>query len=516
MQSTGGKRLGVSIVVLLVALALVVFWFGPAVLTVPLLWLLGHPHWALGALALIVSFLAVGSTVEGPVVVAGAEAEEAAKEQPAKPLTPKARKARRVSGWAGAIGVVILLLGIFLMPYFRASVYAATYEQSETVPSYQDRAPFVVANQLSNRDLDDVIGDRVGVHAVQSAEQPNQYTTLVIRRGLFEGYEAVQVIRPPVVGAAGDASEACRFDGDHKLRLDGFVPWNNLERAISFKRPFAFWADEDAYGICDGDKAGVVVPLKRWGGTWPLMVEKPAGVAVYSDGEVTVYDAGALPADLSGPTYPRTIAAKQRQASLATGSFSDWIFNRAGYDTAGDTDGESNDEEPNRSNAVDFALVTTDGEGQFVTALTPVGSSESVVAAGHVSFEQTSKELNPYVVSKYVPALPALSTSENRIRSDFNHLPGWASGMRVMEITPNRDGSYVASIGQNQVVTYRIVIAPDGSVSLLEADTDTPLAETETETEPTDGKELASMSNEEILSEIQRLTEELAQRAKNE
>lgn len=524
MMSARAKRLTITLMGAGAVLALVVLWFGPFVFTRPLLWLLANPHWLLAALALLVASVALGKAPGQPPAQAAESADEESGEavKVAPKLTDGERKAQkvaqRIAGWAGAFAVVVLLFGVFLLPYFQATTYARSYERSDSVPSYQDRAPFVVADQLSNRDLDDIIGDRVGVHAVQSAEQPNQYTTLVIRRGLFEGYEAVQVIRPPVVGAAGENSQACRFAPEHKLRLDGAVPWNNLERALSFKRPFVFWDDSDAYGICHHETAAVVVPLKRWGGTWPVMVAKPAGVAVYMNGEVTVHDADEVPAELAGPTYPRSIAAKQREASLATGSFADWIFNRAGYDTAGDTatdDEEATDEnEPNRANAIDFALVDTDGEGQFVTALTPVGASESVVAAGHVSFRQTSRELNPYVVSEYTPALPALSTSENRIRSDFNHLPGWASGMRVMEITPSKDGAYVASVGQNQVVTYRMLIAPDGSVSLLDVGDETPAPEGESQA--LEGKDLASMSNEEIVAEIQRLTEELAERAKNE
>ncbi len=511
---------------MLVVLAGLVWVVGPKLVTGPLLWLAAEPVWAVViAAGVVATWLFATSTDRASKVQKAQAARKAGKssgrssEQDDERLVRMQAQSQRNSRAAGivvAAGLLVAGLGFTLLPYAKASALAGTYERIDTVPGYQDRAPFVVAEQLSNRDLDEVIGDRVGVHAVQSADQPNQYTTLVVRRGWFQGYEAVQTIRPPLVGAGSESSSACKFQPEHGLRLGGAVPSNNLARAIAFQRPFALFDEDDAYGFCDGDEPVVVVPLKRLGGIWPVVVEKPAGAAVYRGGELTILDSDEIDESIIGPTYPRSIAAQQREASLASGTFMDWLFKRAGYDTAGDTsDSEEESEapdEPNRSNAVDFSLVDTDGAGEFVTALTPVGASESVVAAGHVSFRQTSRELNPYRISRYEPALPALSTSENRLRSDLSDLPGWASGMRVMEITPSSDGTYVASIGQNQVVTYRARIGVDGAVQLLQRDAQAPAAEAPTPSE----RDLEDMSSSEIAEQIRILTEELARRAEHE
>lgn len=233
------------------------------------------------------------------------------------------------------VGALAAAAAGFFVPYGQAAHLAGSYTVGEEAPSYAYRAPFVVADQLANRDLDNVIGDRVGVHAVQTPEQPNQYTSLVIRRGWFQGYEAVQVIRPPLVGAHANTSTACRFAPEHGLRLGGGTPGNNLDRAISLARPFSLWHDNDAYGYCDGEDPVVVVPLKTVAGFWPVVTERPDGVALYRGGELTIHAADAVPADVQGPTYPRSIAEQQRASSLATGTFSDWLFKRAGYDTAG-------------------------------------------------------------------------------------------------------------------------------------------------------------------------------------
>ena len=499
--------LGVA-VILIIPIAL----FGLGWITRPILWLIREPAVLLGiAVALYAASQFFRLQDVKKIPKGQEEFVNAANSKLAKRGT-----------LALVVGVPIVTIGGFLLSWAQQAQLAGSYTSSDQLPSYEYRAPFVVADQLANRDLDDVIGDRVGVHAVQSPEQPNQYTSLVIRRGLFEGYEAVQVIKPPLVGAKNQTSNACRFDEGHKLRLDGALPTNNLEYHLSFKRPFSYWSDNDAYGYCDGTEAVVVVPLKRLGGFWPVLTDRPDGVAIYRNGVLTTYGADEVPADVVGPTYPRSIAADQRAASVASGSLADWFFKRAGFDTAGDSKPDSDDEdaapaanEPNADNAVDFSLINTSGDGEYVTALTPVGASESVVAIGHVGNRQNGRDLNPFVVSRYAEALPALSTSENRIRSDFNHLPGWASGMRVMEITPAADGTYVASIGQNQVVTYRMLVATDGSVSIL--DTAGGPAPTPPSGEPSEGTgNPATLSTEELQRLIKEYTDELAKRAEGD
>lgn len=500
------KRLVGWLIALLVILALPALFFGLGWVTRPLLWLVRNPALTAGIVLFIVagvSFLSIK------------EAKSVPKEE--RPQLERRNTTLKQRGWWSLLlGAPLVAVAWILLAWGQQVQLAGSYAASPEVPSYEYRAPFVVADQLANRDLDDVIGDRVGVHAVQSAEVPNQFTSLVVRRGLFEGYEAVQVIQPPLVGARNQTSNACRVDPAHKYRLGGWSPTNNLGYPLSFKRPFSFWDASDAYGFCDGHEAVVVVPLKRLGGTWPVITERPDGVAVYRGGELTVYGADEVPADLIGPSYPRSIAAQQRAASTASGSFADWIFKRVGFDTAGDSapeeDEEGNQEsEPNAANAVDFSLINDGGEGEYVTALTPVGASESVVALGHISNRQQGSGLNQFVVSRYEEALPALSTSENRIRSDFNHLPGWASGMRVMEITPAADGNFVASIGQNQVVTYRMLVATDGSITVL--DQAGGAAPPDTPPDGSDPTDPSTLTTDELQRLIKELTDELASRA---
>ncbi|WP_040283730.1 hypothetical protein [Tessaracoccus massiliensis] len=503
------KALG-WIIALVVLLGIPTAFFGLGWITQPLLWLLRTPVLLLAIVALLfVGWHAFQHTELKNVPKGERPAVEAAN-----------KRHVRIAMLTTVVAVPVLAVAWVLISWSQQTQLVGSFTTSDEIPSYEYRAPFVVAEQLANRDLDNVIGDRVGAHAVQSADNPNQYTSLVIRRGWLEGYAAVQVIQPPLVGARNQTSNACHFDPSHKLRLDGFAPNNNLGYSLSFKRPFSFWDVSDSYGLCDGDEPVVVVPLKKLGGFWPVVTARPDGVAVYRGGELSVYGADEVPAELDGPTYPRSLAAQQRGASTASGSFADWIFKRAGFDTAGGRDSDDEDDEqqsttdePNAANAIDFSLIDDGGAGEYVTALTPVGASESVVALGHINNRQTGGDLNPYVVSRYEEALPALSTSENRIRSDFNHLPGWASGMRVMEITPAADGNFVASIGQNQVVTYRMLVATDGSVSVLDQAGGEAPAASDPAAPPSEGTDPATLSTEELQRLIKEYADELAERA---
>lgn len=503
--TTARKPLGMFLG-LCIFLALGVFWFGAGMITWPMLWLLSN-SWVIPTLVMLV-LAVVAMSVAQPTPSKKGKTRKDKKipdEETEKQNLKKPSKAFWLAVWGTVVCAGVSILLLFVAPYWQANRYAGSIQESTTHIDYQYRAPFVVAEQLANRDLDQVIGDRVGAHAVQTAERPGQYTSLVVRRGFMQGYEAVQVIQPPLVGSQSSTSTACLMDTSHTLKLDGWTPWNDLGRAISFQRPLSWWNEKDVYGLCAGETPVVVVPLTTLDGFWPLLTERPDGVAVYTGGEVTIHAADAIPADLPGPTYPRSLAAAQRESSLASGGFWDYWFNRVGYDTAG-----AGADDPNAENAADFSLVNDAGQPHYVTPLTPVGSSESLVALSQVSSRQSGIQLNPVHVFSYAQPRPALSTSENRIRSDFSDLPGWASGMRVMEITPAAKDTYVASIGQNQVVTYRMLIASDGSVSILDKAGGAPTGNAPASPE----EDTSQLSTEELQRRIKAYTDELVKRVK--
>lgn len=476
-----------------------VAWFGWRFLTRPLMSLVSTA-WLLPAIVALAS-VAVLLTRQPRPTTATKASEAKTGETPDAPRSRLGLATAIVAAGATLSAIAMILIA----PYWQEHAYSRSIAESTTRQDYHYRAPFVVAEQLANRDLDQVVGDRVGAHAMQTPDQPNQYTSLVLRRGFLQGYEAVQVIRPPLVGSQSSTSTACIMDAGHTLRLGGNAPWNDLSRAISFQRPWSLWDKSDSYGYCDGETPVVVVPLTALDGFWPVVTQRPDGVAVYTKGEVTVYPAEAVPAHIPGPTYPRSLAATQRESSVASEGFWDYWFSRAGYDTAGERESD-----PNADNAADFTLLTTQGEPRFVTPLTPVGSSESLVALAQVDARQNGPSRNPVELYRYPQPRPALSTTENRIRSDFSDLPGWASGMKVMEITPAAGDTYVASIGQNQVVTYRVLVTADGSLQVLDKAGNAP----EEDPLPEAGEDAATLSTEELQRRIKAYTDELAKRAR--
>lgn len=97
-----------------------------------------------------------------------------------------------------------------------------------------------------------------------------------------------------------------------------------------------------------------------------MVTERPAGLALYDGrtGKLTITtDTTAVP----GPSYPLSIAARQREATAAVGSFTDWWFERSGWDASEDG--------ANAGNESEFTLQYRDGSGSsaYVTPLTPQG-----------------------------------------------------------------------------------------------------------------------------------------------
>ncbi len=117
------------------------------------------------------------------------------------------------------------------------------------------------------------------------------------------------------------------------------------------------------------------------------------------------------------------------------------------------------------------------------------------------------------------PAMQSTSTittsiKESSVQGDSAWTTRWASGMTVCEVLPGRDGHWVASIGHGQAVSYRADIAPDGSVTVTNADTGQTSADSPTDDTAfaPDGKPLGQMSDAELLDRIDKATQELKKR----
>ena len=237
----------------------------------------------------------------------------------------------------------------------------------------------------------------------------------------------------------------------------------------------------------------------------PVPHDVPAGVAIYNGktGELRIQK--EIKSDL--PLYPKSVAEEQRSASQASSGFLDWIFRRAGWE---DTSVDKGD--PNGDNRAEFALTTTSGQTQFVTPLTPRGSSSSIVALGTVpaSGRVSAGELNPYTIHRLEQPRQANSTVAARITTE--KLDSYkATGLSVFEVVPADTGRWTATIGKDQNILYHASIAQDGTITLTGGSSQQ--AEKRTPAATGSIGDISGLTDAEIRASIDALLDELEKRA---
>lgn len=384
-----------------------------------------------------------------------------------------------------SIAVLIAMLAFLVLPllsFGRWKAYAASVEIEDEVGeniSYRPRTPYEVAESVSDRNLGATTGESIKyVKALPAAGENALYTTAVIRRGFAQGYESVQTMDLPLYGSTSSKDVTfCQFDTNAGKRIGGGLPSNNLGRSIMWKTPPSVgFSNNDAFFYCDGDTPLVYVPLTKIKSNFLYGHKVPYGVAIYngSTGELNIeknYE-GNL------PVYPISLAQKQRSATKANGTFMDFVFGRAGFETTDkdvidntNTDSDTEDDTVNGANLNDYSLAGEDGKNSYyVTPLTSRGSSSSIIAIGNVeSNVMENGNLNTLHINKYDKPQQARSAIASRIISE--ELSGYrAQGLEVFEIVPEKDGNWVATIGQKQTVIYRATISPDGNIKLQTVD----------------------------------------------
>lgn len=432
--------------------------------------------------------------------------------------------------WDGFSKVAVVASGVLLVlsvaysflvnPWLTDSAYSRDVQQIEVETDYAERAPWVVANNFASRDQDEVVGDRLGVHHVPATTaEGTRYTTLIKKRQWAgaAGYEAVQSMNMPLRGQVPPgATTFCDVPDDMDRRLGSIWPQHSLNWSISAQKPFAHWDRDDAYGYCDAEgNPVVVIPLWVYEGWFPA-TKVPGGAAVYTPEGVTVMSPQELvEAQIEGPTYPRSLAARQRDALRGMSTLSAYWNSTTGYETT-----NKDVESVNLDNDSEFTLVDNgSGQAMYVTPLVPRGSSESMVAVSVLPATQDAGQdgRTPVTVNTFTN-LPSTSTlasniRESSVKGDLQWTARWSAGMSIYEMVPAEDGHWTASIGQGQAVSYRADIAPDGQVTVTNVEG---TADPEGEEPPTatgdSGKPLAEMTDQELYDLLIEVTEELRSR----
>lgn len=314
---------------------------------------------------------------------------------------------------------------------------------SEPVPELAARAPYVVGKAQAAPHLGDVTGE---ISDITYLPDSDKFATLVERRGWLAGYE-VGLVQDIPLGGNSRNQQRCAFDvGVADARIGGWFD-HNLGRKISAEKRWVRFEADDAYVTCSGDAPIVVVPLKHQTGIL-VVTERPAGLALYDGrtGKLTITtDTTAVP----GPSYPLSIAARQREATAAVGSFTDWWFERSGWDASEDG--------ANAGNESEFTLQYRDGSGSsaYVTPLTPQGEASSVVAVSTVPTRHRGGGLAPLTVHRLDPTWSSPKALVALIKAEYRDVCCYNDDM-VFEVVPTGGSTWTATIGSEQNIRYRV------------------------------------------------------------
>lgn len=425
-----------------------------------------------------------------------------------------------------AVGSILALSSFISMAFVQGylnnhALYAASsVEQQDDADnlSFAERVPFDVAAAVSSRSLGNTQGDGTGI--IKSVPTDSTYTTSVIRRGFFQGYESVQVMDLPMYGAFSfnEHVSFCDYDESARLRLGGAWFNNSMDmrayRKVSAMNPTIHIDEVDAFATCQDGTPILHMPATKlaWKGLAAYRV--PAGVVTYngSTGELEYHEN----LELDGQTvYPITVARDQRLSTHASGSIIDYWRGVVGWEGTG-KDGD----DVNSGNSSEFALAAADDstDTSYVSPLTPRGESTSVVGMSTVDSSQVeSGKLNSLIVHTYESPRQAPSTiASDLISTEFEGYR--AQGLTVFEVVPARDGNWTVSIGKEQSILYRALINPDGK--LIEMTNSTGEAEETTSDnnnpdEPTAvTKPLTDMTTDELVELSNEVTIELGERAR--
>ncbi|MFI7648608.1 hypothetical protein ACIBTZ_21335 [Micromonospora sp. NPDC049460] len=359
--------------------------------------------------------------------------------------TPRSTGGTVVLGWLGA-AVGLALGGCWLVygEYLQDRAYGTTMTVvSDPVPELAARAPYLVGKAQAAPNLGDVTGEITDVSYLPDSDR---FAVLVERRGWLAGYE-VGLMQEVPLGGKSRAQQRCQFDvSAADARIGGWFS-HNLGRKISAERRWARFSADDAYVYCQGDNPIVVVPLKKQTGIL-VVTERPAGVARYDGrtGEVTITDDTTT---VPGPSYPISLAARQREGTTAVGGFADWWFERSGWDASEDGANEGNESE--------FTLRYRDGSGRsaYVTPLTPQGEASSVVAVSTVPTRHAGSGLAPLTVYRLNPTWSSPQAIVALIKAEYRDVCCWNDD-QVFEVVPTGGSTWTATLGSEQSIRYRV------------------------------------------------------------
>lgn len=338
------------------------------------------------------------------------------------------------------------------------------YSEPSEIKDYDQRVPLEIAENQIDNNMGDFMGANENVRSLASEGEFGLWNSLIIARGVGVGYEGVVSIDSPHFGNVNpDSVVRCEFDRQRaNLRIGGFLPANDLGREIQRQ---LFWSNvsfnhQDVYGYCDDEGTPmVVVPLVSKEG-YLFQNNRPWGVAYYNGltGELKITQDVEEIAKLDGPTYPISVATAQRESFQSyDGDWWEHVQGKLGWDVVGNSE-------------IQLRVAGTK-ESQYFTGLQPRGASAAVVAEFTVDARMT-KPGDYNQVSIVMLDTPRASNGDikDTIYTNYSSMTEFAGNKYdFYEIVPWVDGKWVASVGTERSVVYRLIVEDNGDkVTLID------------------------------------------------
>lgn len=436
---------------------------------------------------------------------------------------------------AGLIGAAVLL------PYETDAKYrvdGVSYTEAPA-PDFEARYPYRVANGLMPRSVGDVENVRV-TQAGYTDPAQGEWASLV---------SGVGSLRPSMGVVVKDGTEFTRCDWPNSSgggfdvamgrtasvgALDGGLG-NRLARQLRQVKRYTVPQWDGMGAWCTEEGPWVLIPATKPAGIiWVHPV--PAGAwTIDPSGTITWHETiapGAFPVPVIDPDLARNMVDANKRITRE-GGLAGWrsvMFPSAkvGLERPERADSGGRDEgNPDYGNAGEFLLQTRDGRWVYVTPLTPVGASETIVALAVVNAdEMVSGQLPTVTIHRLDEALRRRSNLElaKVLRTSFDADIQWEAGYEIFELAPLDGGNWSATIGQSLEVKYRAIIGPDGAACLYLFDTGTlvrcsgesrqarTILENIEDGTTSTGTNLGELTEEELYDLLERIARELRTR----
>lgn len=399
----------------------------------------------------------------------------------------RSTKARAFAWLPGvaALATVGVIVGLFVVGGYNRVAWH--YDDHVTftddpLPGFELREPYVVADELLRRNAGQQLSN-VTVHDAMLTSDDADWGTAVDGRGWFQPTQAVLV-------KDGRDYRVCEMPGLDRALSGNFA--NSVKREINKMIRGTGMAAEDVAVDCDDGKGRVYVTLWEYN-SWVQPVRVPAGVVeIDADGEYELHTGEIAPGDFDVPVVPHS-PMRSLMNSVHYLDQSGGVVDRAAVVFRSRLDGfelpegasrmhdrgvridaeDGGSRNPAAATHSEMLLRDSDGRPWYVTPLTPMGDNERITAVAVAPADEMTTGQPPEVtVHRLDSDRQRLSNREvnDRLRAAFDAVVPWEAGYEVYEITPYRDGTWSAAIGQRLEVPYRAIVDPDGQACLYRSD----------------------------------------------